>query len=171
MTGIVIVAITALSGLEFGLGTLLNMTVIGFIVDLIIDLRIVPVVHTLVPGILMVLGSIVTTALGCFLYIGSDMGCGPRDGMMVALVRRTGKPLSLVRLSIESGAMIVGWLLGGKVGVGTLITALGIGYCLQLVCRAFRFNVKTLAQKNLRQCFLFMKESLKAWSTTSSSSL
>jgi hypothetical protein len=69
------------------------------------------------------------------LYIGAGMGPGPRDGMTTGLVARTGLSVRLVRTSIEATVLAVGWLLGGTVGVGTVVYALGIGPLVQLFVR------------------------------------
>ena len=69
------------------------------------------------------------------LYVGAGLGPGPRDGLMTGLVARTGLSVRLVRTSIEATVLAVGWLLGGTVGVGTLVYAFGIGPLVQLVLR------------------------------------
>jgi uncharacterized membrane protein YczE len=74
----------------------------------------------------MLLAGIVITALGMALYIGSGLGPGPRDGLMTGLAAK-GYPLWLVRTVLELTALIAGWLLGGDVGVGTVLFAFGIG--------------------------------------------
>ncbi|HEY6576599.1 MAG TPA: hypothetical protein VI029_17070, partial [Mycobacterium sp.] len=69
------------------------------------------------------------------LYIGAALGPGPRDGLMTGLVMRTGLSVRLVRTSIEATVLAVGWLLGGTVGVGTVLYAFGIGPLVQLFLR------------------------------------
>jgi uncharacterized membrane protein YczE len=73
--------------------------------------------------------------LSTVLYIGAGMGPGPRDGLMTGLVARTGLSVRLVRTSIEATVLAVGWLLGGTVGIGTVVYAFGIGPLVQLVLR------------------------------------
>lgn len=157
VTGVVIVVITAIAGLEIGMGTVLNMIIIGLFIDLIIYANIIPVSTNIYTGILMIIGSLIVGAMGSFLYIGSEMGCGPRDGLMVALVKHTGKPISLIRLCIESAAFAVGWLMGGKIGVGTLITAFGFGLCIQLVFRIFKVDIKAINHHSFKQSLLILK--------------
>lgn len=158
VVGIVIVIITCILGLEVGIGTIANIIVIGYFIDLIIYSEIIPISNNLFTGILMMIGSLFINAIGSYLYIGCEMGCGPRDGLMVALVKLTGKPVSLIRFSIESVALIIGWFLGGLVGIGTLITVLGIGYCVQIVYKAFKFDVNSLKHRNLKEGIIFMNE-------------
>lgn len=158
VVGVVIVIITYILGLEVGLGTIANIIVIGYFIDLIIYSGIIPISNNIFIGILMMIGSLFINAIGSYLYIGCEMGCGPRDGLMVALVKLTGKPVSLIRFSIESVALIIGWFLGGLVGIGTLITVLGIGYCVQIVYKAFKFDVNSLKHRSLKEGLIFMGE-------------
>ena len=158
VVGIFIVALTSILGLKVGLGTIANMIVIGCFIDLIIYIKIIPVCNNLFTGIVMMIGSLFASALGSYLYIGCEMGCGPRDGLMIALVKLTGKPVSIIRFFIEMGALIIGWFLGGFVGVGTLVTALGIGYCVQMIFKIFNFDVSVLRHKNIKEGFSFMNK-------------
>lgn len=158
VVGVVIVIITSILGLEIGIGTITNIIVIGCFIDLIIYSEIIPISNNLFTGILMMIGSLFINAIGSYLYIGCEMGCGPRDGLMVALVKLTGKPISLIRFCIESGALVIGWALGGLVGIGTLITVFGIGYCVQMVYKVFKFDVNSLKHKNLKESFIFINE-------------
>lgn len=157
VVGVIVIIITRLLRLEFGFGTILNMIVIGCFIDLIISTGVIPVCTTIFAGILMLIGSLFVLAFGCFLYIGCEMGCGPRDGLMIVLTKITGWKVGIIRLSIESSALIIGWILGGKVGIGTFVIALGAGYCIQLVFKLFRLDVGALQQKNFRQTIAFLK--------------
>lgn len=156
--GILIVIVASFLGVKVGLGTLANMTIIGCFIDLIMYLNLIPTSINLFTGILLMIGSMFVNAIGSYLYIGCEIGCGPRDGLMIALVKLTSKPISLIRFFIEGGALAVGYLLGGTVGIGTIITVIGVGYCVQLTYKLFKFEVKNLNHKNLKQCFLFINE-------------
>jgi len=156
--GVIIVIVTSLLGLRVGLGTIANMIVIGCFIDLIIYFKIIPVCNNLFTGIIMLIGSLFASAIGSYLYIGCEMGCGPRDGLMIALVKLTGKPISLIRFFIEIGALIIGWILGGFVGIGTLVTAFGIGYCVQIIYKVFKSDVKLLKHRNIKEGLRFMNE-------------
>lgn len=158
IVGIIIVVITRVLGLKVGLGTIANMIVIGCFIDLIMHLEIVPVCNNVFTGIVMMIGSLFASALGSYLYIGCEMGCGPRDGLMIVLVKRTGRPVSLIRFFIEMGALIIGFLLGGFAGVGTFVTAFGIGYCVQLVYKIFRYDIKKLKHRNIKEGIRFFNE-------------
>jgi len=94
-----------------------------------------PEVHNLAVRWAMLLGGIVVTSFGMALYIGAGLGPGPRDGLMTGLVVRTGQSVRLVRSVIEVTVLTVGWLLGGSVGIGTVVYAFGIGPLVQLFVR------------------------------------
>lgn len=112
-----------------GLGTIANTVWIGVATD--ISLALVPTAHGLFNQTAMFIAGLVINALGGALYIGSQLGPGPRDGLMTGLHRRTGVSLRLVRTGIELTVLAIGWLLGGIVGVGTLLYALLIGPLVQ----------------------------------------
>jgi uncharacterized membrane protein YczE len=116
-----------------GVGTVANVIVISVTVDA--GLAVLPTPSSLPVRVAMMLGAVVLNALSTVLYIGAGMGPGPRDGLMTGLVARTGLSVRLVRTSIEATVLAVGWLLGGTVGIGTVVYAFGIGPLVQLVLR------------------------------------
>ena len=134
------------------------MILIGSFIDLINYIGIIPESGDLFSGILMLICSLFMNAIGTYLYIGSEMGCGPRDGLMIALVKISGKSVGLIRFYIELGALSIGWILGGTVGIGTLITVIGLGYCLQIVFKIFKFDVNTLKHKSIKESFVFLNQ-------------
>lgn len=108
-----------------GLGTILNALLIGPSAQL--GLAIIPVPDQLWLRILLFAGGLGLLALATGLYIGAQLGPGPRDGLMTGLHARTGRPIWMVRTAIELTVLIIGWILGGNVGFGTLAFALLIG--------------------------------------------
>src|SRR6476659_988752 len=114
-----------------GIGTIANVIVIAITVDT--GLWLLPTPTALPVRIAMMVGAVVLNAFSTVLYIGAALGPGPRDGLMTGLVVRTGLSVRLVRTSIEATVLAVGWLLGGTVGVGTVLYAFGIGPLVQLV--------------------------------------
>src|SRR3954469_18093504 len=108
-----------------GVGTVANVIVIAVTVDA--GMAILHVPTSLPVRIAMMVGAIVLNAISTVLYIGAGLGPGPRDGLMTGLVVRTGLSVRLVRTTIEATVLTVGWLLGGTVGVGTVLYAFGIG--------------------------------------------
>ena len=117
-----------------GIGTLANAVLIGVFIDLTILAVDRP--ESLV-GRWSLLGlGVVLVGLGSGLYIGVRLGTGPRDGLMTGIARR-GPSLRVARTGVEAAVLVVGWLLGGTVGVGTLVFAFGIGPLVQVFLPRF----------------------------------
>lgn len=107
-----------------GIGTLLNALVVGFVVDIVLPL--LPETDRLVPRVLYLAAGIVAIALGSGLYIGSGLGAGPRDGIMIGL-RERGLSIRWGRTAIEIVVLVAGLALGGSAGIGTIAFTVGIG--------------------------------------------
>jgi len=114
-----------------GVGTIANAAIIGFTTDA--TLRVLPEFESLTVRIVVLVLAIVGNALAGALYIGAGLGPGPRDGLMTGLVARGVGSIRLVRTTIELTVLGIGWLLGGVVGVGTVLYALSIGPLLHLL--------------------------------------
>jgi uncharacterized membrane protein YczE len=140
-----------LLGEKLGLGTILNMVLIGVFLDLLISLHIIPVSNNFISGIIMVIIGLFVIAFASYFYIGSAFGAGPRDSLMVALTRKTGLPVGVCRGSIELLAVIIGWRLGGMIGIGTIISAFVIGLCVQIVFKLVRFDATKVKHETLDQ--------------------
>jgi uncharacterized membrane protein YczE len=108
-----------------GFGTISNAVLVGVFVDL--SLLVLDAASSWPARVTLMLAGIALNGLATALYIGASLGSGPRDGLMTGLVRRTGHSVRLVRTVIEVTVLAVGWLLGGTVGIGTLLYALAIG--------------------------------------------
>ncbi len=113
-----------------GIGTVANIVVIGLAADL--GLAVLPSPDGLVPRTALLAGGVVGNALAGALYIGADLGPGPRDGLWLGLVRRTGLSIRRWRTILELTVLSIGFVLGGTVGVGTVLYALSIGPLVQL---------------------------------------
>ncbi|WP_404381699.1 hypothetical protein LL946_14135 [Knoellia locipacati] len=111
------------------LGTVMNVFVIGIATDVMLAVLETPTAPWLRWAFL--LGGIVVNGIGGAMYIGSQYGPGPRDGLMTGLARRTGLSIRLIRTALEVSVLVAGWLLGGVVGVGTVLYALLIGPAVQ----------------------------------------
>jgi len=118
-----------------GLGTIANAIVIGLATDA--TLAVLDAPEPLAGRAGLLVGGIVLNGLAGALYIGSQFGPGPRDGLMTGLVRRTGRSFRLVRTSLELTVLATGWLMGGVVGIGTVLYALLIGPVLQVFLPVF----------------------------------
>jgi uncharacterized membrane protein YczE len=122
-----------------GLGTISNAVVVGLACDATLAFLDRPDAPVLRVG-LMLLG-VATCGLATALYIGAQLGRGPRDGLMTGLARRTGLSLRLVRTGLEVGVVVIGLLLGGELGLGTVVFALTIGPIAQALLPIFVVDV------------------------------
>ena len=113
-----------------GLGTIANAVVVGVATDVTLAMLDAP--SALAPRAAFLVAGIVLNGLAGALYIGAQLGPGPRDGLMTGLVRRTGWSVRLVRTGLEVTVLTVGFLLGGTVGLGTVLYAVAIGPLLQV---------------------------------------
>jgi uncharacterized membrane protein YczE len=118
-----------------GLGTLSNVVLIGLAMNWSLDL--IPATSALGWRIPEMVGGIVLLGVATGMYIGAAFGPGPRDGLMTGLARRTGRSIRLVRTGLELVVLAVGWLLGGTVGIGTVLFAIAIGPLAQLFLPVF----------------------------------
>ncbi|MFS0729326.1 hypothetical protein ABC270_04505 [Curtobacterium sp. 1P10AnD] len=119
-----------------GIGTLLNALAIGPSADLVLWL--VPAPDGLLPRIGLFVAGLLLLAVATAFYIGAGFGTGARDGLMVGVSQRFGWPIWVARTVIEVTVVIVGWLLGGDVGAGTVIAAFAIGPMVQPLMPLFR---------------------------------
>lgn len=149
LSSIVVIIIGIMLKQKIGIGTLLNIIMIGKFIDIINNSNLIPVANSLLMGIVMMIIGMFTMGYGCYLYIGCELGCGPRDGVMVGLSSKLKKPIKFVRGSIEVFVLIIGAIFGGKVGIGTLISALAIGYCIQIVFKLRNFDAVNIRHKSI----------------------
>lgn len=130
----IIVGLFLLIGIWFmnvrpGIGTLVNMLMIGLFIDLLLPL--LPPATNWLWGLSYYVPGVLICGLATGFYIAAGLGTGPRDGLMLGLHQRTGWPVRRVRTLIELLVLGVGVLMGGTIGIGTLIYALGIGPAAQ----------------------------------------
>jgi uncharacterized membrane protein YczE len=128
ITGVVLLMLWIPLGETMGLGTILNAVEIGIVVDLVLPL--LPQPELLVARTPMMFGGVVLIAIGSGLYIGAGLGPGPRDGLMTGFAKR-GISIRFARTAIEVTVLIIGIALGGAIGIGTAVFALGIGPLVQ----------------------------------------
>jgi uncharacterized membrane protein YczE len=129
ITGFVVLLLWIPLKERIGIGTIANAIVIGLVLDGV--LLILPeTLEIMAIRWVAMLGGVVMVAIGSGFYIGAGLGPGPRDGLMTGLARK-GIPIAWNRAGIEIAALVSGWLLGGTVGVGTLVFAFGMGPLVQ----------------------------------------
>lgn len=156
IVGLVIIIITWKLKFGPGFGTIANMIFIGLFVDLIIYLNIIPIQTQLFWQLFQLICSILTIGLGAFLYLRTQLGAGPRDGLMVVLTKIFNKPVSYIRASMDVIVTIIGYLLGGPLGVGSIISALSLGYSMQFFFKIGKFDCKS-KQLNLIEFVKILK--------------
>ncbi len=117
-------------GQKPGMGTIFNALIIAIMIDLCI--KFVPTPSNYIHQLILAIISVITVGIGGGIYLVSNLGAGPRDGLMIGLQKLTKLPIAAVRAALEISAVSVGWYLGGTVGVGTLLFAFGIGPCVAL---------------------------------------
>lgn len=127
--GLAMMVVAWLLGQPPGVGTVANAVVIGWLIDVFQRTAWVDGLSTTPVGVRMLLlvAGVALFAVGSALYIGAAFGAGPRDSTMLALSRRTGRRIAIVRASLELSALAAGWALGGTVGLGTATSAILVG--------------------------------------------
>lgn len=153
--GLIVVIANSIMKERLGLGTLANMLFIGLFMDLLMLNHLIPIYENIVAKVVMMVLGMFAIGVATYLYIGAGWGAGPRDGLMVALTKKTGKSVRLIRGAIETCVVILGYLMGGSIGAGTLIMALFIGFFVQLAFQLFKFDVTEVKHR-------FIDEDLKA---------
>lgn len=128
-----------------GLGTVSNVVLVG--VSMNASLQWLPHVHRVPWRITDMVGGVALCGVATGMYIGANFGPGPRDGLMTGLARRTGASIRLTRTSIELAVLVTGWLLGGTVGVGTVLFALAIGPLAQVFLPLFDLYSEAAAEE------------------------
>ena len=113
-----------------GMGTILNALIIAIMIDLCI--KYVPTPSNYLYQLILAVISVIMVGIGGGIYLVSNLGAGPRDGLMIGLQKITNFPIAVVRATLEISVVSIGWYLGGTVGVGTLLFAFGIGPCVAL---------------------------------------
>ena len=117
-------------GQKPGIGTIFNALIIALMIDLCI--KFVPAPSNYIYQIILAVTSVIIVGIGGAIYLVSNLGAGPRDGLMIGLQKKTNLPIAAVRATLEVTVMSIGWYLGGTVGIGTLLFAFGIGPAVAL---------------------------------------
>ena len=135
---------------RIGFGTIIDAILTGNFVQMYNDLNPLPENRSLWLGILVMLIGFVFMALGMLIYMKAAQCCGPRDSLLVGLGRRMPRlPIGVVEILLWAAVLLVGWLLGGPVGIGTLISTVGAGAVMQLVYSALRFEPRDIRHRDV----------------------
>ena len=134
-----------------GISMFIDAVVVGKSVDFFNWLGLVPKAESLLTAIPMMLAGLVILAYTQYGYMLASLGCGPRDTLLVGLAKRAGKlPIGAVSIALLSTATLIGWLLGGPVGIGTLICAFGAGPVMQAAFQTVRFDATEIRHQRLK---------------------
>ena len=161
IAGLVIVIIVTLLGEKLGIGTICSMVLTGAFIDIFYFFRIIPVTQSLISGIIMLISGIALLSLGSYFYIKSAFGVGPRDNLMVVLAKRTKLPVGLCRGAIELMVTLIGWILGGMIGIGTVISVIAIGFCIQITFKLLKFDVTAIKHESLSDSLTKIRELMR----------
>ncbi len=145
LLGFVVIATDILMKERIGIGTLLDALIVGVSTDFFVWLNVVPKMKTVLSGSITLIISLFIMAIGVRIYMAAGLCCGPRDSLLIAVGKRMRKfPMGIVELVVQGSVLIVGWLLGGPVGIGTLIAVFGIGISIQIVFSICRFEPRNI---------------------------
>lgn len=150
--GIIMVVLSAIFGESIGLGTILNMFLVGIFINGIFDFNILPEV-TGIAAYAMLLAGMEFMVLGSYFYMSTNFGGGPRDTFMLFLTHISKKPIGVCRTFMDVTVVIIGWLLGGNFGLGTLIAAFGTGTLVQLTFKLLKFDAAGVKHEWVQQTF------------------
>ena len=148
---ITILIIDVLLKEPIGIAMFIDAVVVGKAVDFFNWLDPIPPCASLLTAIPLMVAGLFVLAYTQYAYMIASLGCGPRDTLLVGLAKRArGIPIGLVSIAILSTATLIGWLLGGPVGIGTILCAFGAGPVMQLAFRTVRFDATGIRHQRLR---------------------
>ncbi|KXG11403.1 hypothetical protein AT864_00486 [Anoxybacillus sp. P3H1B] len=128
IVGIIVLAASSLLSKQWPqIGAFLNMLLVGLMIDMYMMIPALQTPHTFIGKMAMLFGGIIITGYGMGLYISAKMGAGPRDSLMLVLMEKTGWRVEYIRIAMEVFVLLVGWILGGPVSIGTLVFSVTIG--------------------------------------------
>ena len=148
LIGFLVLLLVTLLKEPFGFGTVSNMIFVGIFFDLILSTGLIPASKSLPLSLLYTLIAMIIISFATYYYISSGFGAGPRDSLMVLIHRRTGLSLGTVRRLIEILVTFLGWLMGGRVWIGTLVFALFTGTMMNVLFPLLGFNPKEIKHRS-----------------------
>ena len=147
---VIILGIDLLLKERIGFGTIIDALVTGNFVQMYNDLNPLSPNEQIWSGILLMTAGFVFMALGMLIYMKGKQCCGPRDALLVGLGKRFPKiPIGLVEIALWGAVTLIGWLLGGPVGIGTLVSTFGAGIVMQAVYSILRFEPRTVNHRDV----------------------
>lgn len=160
MVGFLVVLLDLILGQNIGWATVMNMLLIGTFMDILMLNNLVPSFDGFMANIIMLLLGVLIQGYGCWIYLSAGLGAGPRDGLMVVLTKKTGKSVRVVKSILEVFATLIGYILGGSLGLGTIIMAILGGQIFQFAFKTVKFDVKAVNHRFIQDDINFLKEKL-----------
>ena len=137
---------------RIGIATVLDAVITGNLTQLLCDISPYPENHSLWFGIIFMLFGFLFIALGMFVYMSAEYGCGPKDGLLIAIGKRRPKiPIGIVEILLWVVVTLIGRLLGGTVGIGTVISMIGAGTVMHLFYRIIHFEPRALHHRSISE--------------------
>lgn len=135
---------------RIGFGTIIDALLTGNFVQMFNDLNPLPLNRSLAAGVVIMVGGFVLMAVGMWIYMRAEQCCGPRDSLLVGLGKRLPRvPIGIVEVILWAGVLLAGALLGGPVGIGTLISTFGCGLVMQFVYSLLHFEPRALHHRDV----------------------
>ena len=143
VTGFIALGVGWAMGFPPGFATLISIFTMGNAIDLVINMQLIPQPAS-TPGKLgLIILSAICFGIGTLYYVKPELGAGPRDSLMMGLIKRLSYPVAYIRIGLELAVIIIGWLLGGPVGIGTLLSTILVGYSVDLAFKLGGYNRET----------------------------
>lgn len=149
---VLILCIDLLLHERIGFGTIIDAFLTGNLIELFNNLNPLPLNESLFSGIVIMLGGFVFMALGMLVYMKAAQGCGPRDALLLGVGKRVSSiPIGVVEILLWAFVLLAGWILGGPVGIGTLISTFGAGFVMHLVYTRLRFEPRDIEHRSVTE--------------------
>lgn len=138
--GWVVLILSILLKEKVGFGTITDIVIVGSFINFFTTSGVVPNPEQFIGRIVLMMIGFVVWSFGVYLYLAAELGAGPRDSLMAALAKRN-IPVSLAKNSIEAVVFVIGWIMGGTVGIGTVIAVFIMGYLIKFWFVVFKFDI------------------------------
>ena len=136
---------------RIGIATILDALITGRLTQFFIDISPYPENHSLWLGIVLLLLGFLIIDLGIYVYMSAELGSGPKDGLMIVIGKKLPKiPIGVIGIMLWSAVTLIGWMLGGSVGIGTLLSIFGAGFIMHIFYDAIGFEPRKLKHKSLK---------------------
>ena len=157
---VIILLIDVLLKEKIGFGTIIDALLTGNFVQMFNDIDPFPETKNIYIGILIIVGGLALMAVGQFFYMSSAQCCGPRDALLVGLGKRLRRlPIGAVQILLWGTVLLIGWLLGGPVGIGTLVSTFGSGIVMQIIYAIIRFEPRNVAHQSVAETVKLLRSS------------